>query len=127
MQQLTPERLAAAQARWTERGLKNYDMEYTQDGGTTAVFEVRVRGGVVREVTMNGKPLEPRLRPSHSMDALFAFVEEFLRQDRTSNRSTFTVATFDQQDGHLLRYVRRVAGTTERVELRVTKLVEVDS
>ena len=54
-QQLTPEQLQAAVARWNERGPANYDMEYTKQTAAAESLEtyaVEVRGGKVVKVVV---------------------------------------------------------------------------
>jgi hypothetical protein len=54
------------------------------------------------------------------MPALFRFIEGFLKEDaKADSPRTYTVATFDPDDGHLVHFVRRVSGTTERLEITV--------
>src|SRR3954447_17669598 len=58
--QLTPEQLEDAQKLWKAKGPKSYDMTYTKrlnDDSKVDKFEVKVRGGVVEEVKMNGQKL----------------------------------------------------------------------
>ena len=54
------------------------------------------------------------------MTALMDDIETFLEEDTEPGRPrTYSVATFDPVDGHLVRYVRRVMGTSERIEINV--------
>jgi hypothetical protein len=125
-QQLTPEQLEAAQKLWEKTNLRDYDMEYTTKKGTDKEpdrFEVRVRQGKVQSVILNRRvPMEPRLFPYRSMDALLDDIEKFMKEDCQPGRPrTFTRAMFDPNDGHLLWYVRRVMQSEERVEITVEK------
>lgn len=133
-QQLTPEQLQAAVARWNERGPASYDMEYTKQTAASESIEtyvVEVRAGKVVKVDvapgLRGKdtrwqPIEERLYPYHSVPALFGFMNDFLAQDRRPGRPrAFVRAAFDDNDGHVMRYVRNVSGAKERVEIVVTK------
>lgn len=122
-QQLTAEQLSAARLLWEQKGPRDYDMQYTQEVGALEHFEVKVRNGSVISATRDGKPIEPRQLNDHSMLALFGFIEGFLKCDAAPGRPrTYTVANFSKEDGQLFRYVRRVSGTTERVEIIVQKL-----
>lgn len=119
-QQLRPEQLAAAKALWKEKGPRDYDLEYTKQVQQTELFRSRVRDGKVVAATRNGQPLEERLYRYSSVPGLFSDIERFLEIDAEPGRPrTFTVASFNGQDGHPLRYVRRVMGSTERVEITV--------
>jgi Family of unknown function (DUF6174) len=123
-QQLKPEQLAAAKALWKEKGPRDFDMKYRQTAGDEPeTYVVHVRDRQVESVERNGQPLEERQRKYHSMLALFGYIERFLEIDAEPNRPrTYTVAVFDPNDGHLLHYVRRVMGTSERAEITVTEL-----
>ncbi len=119
-QQLTPEQLAAARALWQERGPRNYDLEYNQQGSTPETRKVWVRDGQVVRAVRDGEPLEERLYRYSDIPALFRFLADYLREDAAPGRPrVFCKAAFDPQDGHLLHYVRRVMGTSERVEITV--------
>ena len=73
-----------------------------------------------REVTQNDKPLDPSRYPRYDMTALMDDIETFLEEDAEPGRPrTYTVASFDPTDGHLIRYVRRVMGSSERIEINV--------
>jgi uncharacterized protein DUF6174 len=138
-QQLKPDTLQAAVARWNEHGPADYDMEYTKQTGAADSLEtnvVEVRGGkVVKVVRAPGlrtkdtqwQPVEERLYPHYSVPALFGFMNDFLAQDRRPGRPrVFVRAAFDEQDGHLTRYVRSVTGgTNERVEIVVVSFTKV--
>jgi hypothetical protein len=122
--QLNLEQLKAARKIWDEKGPKDYQMLYKvrrsgekqQDS-----YFVEVRGGKVVSVVLNGdQRLEPRLMEYHSMTDLFNSIELFLKQDAEPNRAQiFCRGYFDQADGHLVQFVRRVGGTNESVDIRV--------
>jgi hypothetical protein len=118
--QLKPEQLAQARALWEAKGPADYDMDYAQQGSAPGAFKVRVRHKKVVSVTRDGRPLEERLRRFSGMNALFGFIEDYLVQDSQPGAPrTFVTASFDPEDGHLLHYVRRVMGSTQRVEITV--------
>ncbi len=118
-QQLTAEKLAAARRLWDERGPKDYDLEYVEQGNISATYTVRVRGGKVIYAEPDERPLSVK-QAYYGMNALFDFLEDFLRRDSQPGRPRpFAVASFDQRDGHLLHYVRAVQGTRERLEINV--------
>lgn len=125
-QQLTPEQLEAAVARWKEKGPHDYEMEYTiRKMDDVETYAVQARKGKVISVTRNGQPVEERLYRYSEMPALFGFIEDFLRQDMADSqqgkRRTYATASFDPEDGHLLRYVRSVLSSRERVEIYVAR------
>jgi hypothetical protein len=120
-QQLTPGQLAAAIQRWKEKGPRDYDMTFTKTVGEPETFVVEVRAGQVVSAERNGQPLEDRLLHYYSMNELFSYIKSFQEVDaKPGQPKTFTVATFDPNDGHLLRYIRRVMGTKQRAEITVT-------
>ena len=119
-QQLTLKQLETARELWKRNGPQNYDMEYKQQGGASETRKVQVREGKVVLAVSNGQILEERLFRYSDMNALFGFVEDFLREDAQPGKPRrFCVATFDPVDGHLVHYVRRVLGTEERLEITV--------
>jgi hypothetical protein len=119
-QQLKPEQLEQARALWERHGPMDYDMEYIEKGSVSETRKVQVRHGKVVFATRDGSPLEERLYKYSDMPALFNFLEDYLREDaKPGSPRTFQTATFDERDGHLIRFVRRVAGTTQRIEIEV--------
>ena len=128
--QLQPEQLEVAHKRWLEHGPKNYKLVLkkklnNEDRVTTVIATVRNKK--VTDVTMDGRPLtaekegDPDPRPNHSMDAQFSFVQTFMTMDHKEKApKAYVTALFDPETGALLRYVRRVMGTTQRVELNIT-------
>jgi hypothetical protein len=108
-QRLTPDQLAHARDLWKANRPADYDLEYTKKGNATGTFLVQVRAGKVVAATLDGRPLEPRLYSAHDMPGLFDDIERFLEIDTQPGGSqSFVTATFDPQDGHLVRYVRSV-------------------
>jgi Family of unknown function (DUF6174) len=127
-QQLSPEKLAAARARWTSDGPASYDMKYKIQRLDSAEesYEVEVRNGKAISVKREGKPLEERLFRYSTMPALFDFIATFLDEDSSPGQPrTLAIATFDANDGHLLHYVRSVASKRERVEITVTQFERI--
>lgn len=132
--QLKPEQLEAARALWKEKGPKSYNMIYKKRLGTLDrddVFVVKVRKGIVEEVKMNDVPLkankeegqehDPRIY--HSMDSIFRDIERFMDIDQRPNApKVYVIANFEEKTGYVARYIRRVMGGTDRVELNVMVL-----
>jgi hypothetical protein len=119
-QQLTPERLAEARARWRKNGPRDYVLEYairrdqTPDPARPAPekYTVRVADGKVES--------PPRPGEFGSMDDLFAAIDRQLAADRESGGPRpFVKATFDPRDGHIVHYVHSVMRTRERLEVSV--------
>ena len=128
--QLKPEQLEEAQKLWQANGPKSYDMVYTKrlnDDSKVDKFEVKVRAGVVEEVKMNGQRLtrqadddtDPRL--FHSMDRLLVDIQRFMDIDQKPGApKVYVTAIFEPDNGALRRYIRRVMGTTTRIEMHIT-------
>jgi hypothetical protein len=125
-QQLTPEQLAAARALWKEKGPKSYQLTYRIKIGIDHepdIYVVRVRNGEVVSSTLNERPEEKRLFAERGMDAMFDWIQEF--QELTAKPKqprTFLRARFDDKTGAVRWYVRRVGGSSERLEITVEPL-----
>jgi hypothetical protein len=119
-QQLKPEQLATARALWAEKGPANYDMEFTQVGSAPGTFQVQVRDGEIVSATMDGRPLERPQYRYYDMRGLFNSIDGFLEHDsKPGQPRTFTKAVFAADDGHVVKYIRRVMGSQERLEINV--------
>jgi hypothetical protein len=120
---LTPERLADARKKWSAHGPANYHLEYTLAKiGSADKYEVEVRDGRVVWALRNGELEEERLFRYADMRALFRFIEDYQEQDKAPQRPrTYVTATFDNTDGHVLRYTRSVMSKQERQEIRITQ------
>jgi Family of unknown function (DUF6174) len=131
--QLKPEQFDAAMKLWNEKAVKDYDMIYTEQhtpGETTTSFAVKVRGGKVSEVLMNGNPLEKNAeqeddpRIFHSMDAQFRVIQRFMDIDaKPDANKVYVTAIFDPETGGVRRYIRRVMGSQQRVQITVKEFV----
>jgi hypothetical protein len=139
-QQLTPGQLEAARRRWQEHGTPDYDLTYSAryDRDPDAdEYWVKVRGGRVVAVVCNGRVLRfddlaglglglacrmlpPEDVSDQTVEGFFRHMEDFLRQDAASpGRRNFATASFDSRDGHPIRYVHRIAGTSRRLEWQI--------
>jgi len=127
-QQLTPAELQAARQRWDQHGPANYDLRvqirrHSPAPGDPAVidnYSLQIRDGKVTNAVMNDAVLERRYWDEFDMPGLFDSIDEFLRRDRKPGQpQTFLKGTFDRRDGRLLKFIRRVRGSTERLEIVV--------
>ena len=122
-QQLKPEQLAEARLLWTEKGPRNYLLDYTikEKGNEVEKRAVTVRGGSVESVAAaDGRRLRPGDCRFDGMEALFRYLEGRLEEDRRPDSPrAFVTARFSSADGHLIRYVRSVRRTSERQEITV--------
>jgi hypothetical protein len=122
-QQLKPEQLAAARALWQAKGPRDYTMSYRTriDSEANANhYWVKVRGGRVVDSKFNDQAESPQLLPYRGMDRIFDDIEDFMRIDSQPGRPrAYVVAIFDEQTGGLCRYVHRVMGSQQRVEITI--------
>lgn len=138
--QLTPEQLARAEALWREKGTPNYDLDYSEQKDRNPERDeiwVKVRGGKAVALSWNGQllrlddvaglvlgPTTRSLPPvdlsGQTVEGMFDQIETQLKQDATSTgRRNYATASFDSRDGHPVRYVHRVAGTSKRLEWQI--------
>jgi hypothetical protein len=148
--QLHAEDVAAAQELWRHRGPADYDLEYMakidDDEGveyrvavrSRRVLWVASRDGVVMSDDLHyalgpalGCPVQfcykslataDELSKQHSIDAFFTLIESNMHDDVAVGGRNYATAIFDLKDGHPLRYVHRVRGSHERIELNVRLL-----
>jgi hypothetical protein len=124
-QQLKPEQLDAALALWQKNGPRDYTMSYTtlvnaEPQPIETHYWVKVRGGRVVESKCNGQQEAASLFPYRGMESRFDEIEKFMRIDSEPNRpKVYVVATFDEKTGRLRRYIHRVMGSKDRVEINV--------
>lgn len=119
-QQLTRQQLDEARALWQHQGPHDYDLDYTKSSSVTERYRIQVRHGKVVAALRDGKPMEERLYSYYDMQGLFDALEGFLQEDaKPGSPRTYMVASFDGRDGHLIQLVRRVMGTTQRLEIHV--------
>jgi hypothetical protein len=129
-QQLKPEQVAAARKLWREKGPKSYQLAYRIKIGIDKepdYYVVRVRNGEVISSTLNERLEEKRLFADRGMEALFDWIERFLEMSSKPNQpKTFTIGSFDPNTGAVRKYVRRVAGSSERLEIVVEPVEPLD-
>ena len=130
--QLTAKQLNEAKDLWKENGPKDYNLIYTKrlnDDSRVHTFKIKVRAGKVEEVLLDGKPLaqnkdegqeqDPRI--FHSMHQILRDIERFMDQDsKPGAPKVYVTAIFDDKNGALRRYIRRVMGTNLRIEMHLT-------
>ena len=128
--QLKPEQLAAARALWKEKGPKSYQLSYKIKIGLDVepdYYVVRVRNGEVVSSTRNERPEEKRLYGERGMDAIFDWIQDF--QDlaaKPKQPRTYLFGSFDPATGAVRKYVRRVMGGSERLEITVEPLEQLE-
>jgi hypothetical protein len=128
-QQLSEAELQKARELWEQRGPRDYRLRvqvrrHSPVAGDLVHVEnysLVVRDRKVVEATVNDRELERRLWDEFDMNGLFDSIEEFLRQDRRPGQPpTFLKGTFDRKNGQLLKFIRRVRSSNQRLEIVVT-------
>lgn len=137
--QLTPAQLETARQRWAREGSRQYQLLQLirhDDDAQGEELLLWVEDGKVKQVVQNSQPLrfheamavvvggiveraEVLDFSSHSVEGLFDAIDRQLQADAQTNataRRNYSTATFDQRDGHPIRYVHRVSGTRQRQE-----------
>jgi len=130
--QLKPEQLEAANEVWKQKGPKNYNMVYTKQVAklnSNDKFAVKVRNGNVTEVMMNDKPLKWKKEDGqtddpllyHSMDSIYRDMQRFMDLDqKDKSKRVYVIANFDNRNGAVIKYIRSVMGTVDRVEYNIS-------
>jgi len=120
LEPLTPDKLQAARKMWDRYGPRDYDMEYRKKGSVSGTFVVQVRDGEAVSVTMDGRPIDPAGYRYHTMPVLVDDLERFLEMAKKPDSPPVILrARFDPQDGHLLKYIYSVPGTSQQIEVSV--------
>jgi hypothetical protein len=124
-QQLKWDDVQAARRAWQQHGPRSYRLAYTSsvaESGQPKVvdhFVIHVRDGKTSAATRNGKEVPSEELDRYGMERLFDLVEANLREDAEAR--VFTRAKFDDDDGHLVWYVRSPRGKA-RLEITVESL-----
>jgi hypothetical protein len=121
---LTPERLAAARARWAERAPKDYALDVRVRGAQRGDYLIEVRGGEVTAMTSGGAPVEARARDYWTVDGMFRFLaDELSNRDRAATLygvpgpdDVILRAAFDPATGYPVRFLRHVLGKSAGIE-----------
>jgi hypothetical protein len=118
---LTRDSLDAARARWTSAGIHSYDIDVNVSGATTGRYHVEVRNGKIVRADRNDQPFDnlEQARP-WIVPELFNILEADLDNDAAAGRPNASgSAEFDPSHGHLIRYSRKHAGGSRRIQLHV--------
>jgi hypothetical protein len=93
-------------------------VDYSASMSEPVVFRVSVSEGATT-VKRNGVGVPSRLAVNYSPTAQLSALERQAEIDRQPGSGrVFQVATFDRQRGFVLRYIRSVSATRERVEIK---------
>lgn len=131
---LTRENIENARRLWRSAGLQDYDLqlEVRTAGGTLARYDVSVRDGEVVRLWVNGLPAESRRPGDFSVPGLFETLEreaELAGEPNGPFSATGAQAImrvrFDENTGHLERYLRSVTGSRETMEIRTVSFKPV--
>jgi hypothetical protein len=133
-QQLTPEQLADARARWQQHGPASYDLRYVERIDSEEVgdeYMVKVRDREIVSLRVNGQlvaleTMKPEQRRKYTVPGMFDQIEEHLTEEKDGHRRNFATADFDPATGYPRHYIRRVHGSRSRLEwmVKVTAVKE---
>ncbi|MHC4136968.1 MAG: DUF6174 domain-containing protein [Planctomycetota bacterium] len=123
---LTEELLAAARARWQERGLCAYDLEVSVSGAQEGEHKIEVRDGRVTKMTTGGAAVREGAWEYWSVEGMFRFLQSEL-SNREGAGEAFGADTadvelrvvFDDSYGYPAHFLRHVMGRPKSVEWRV--------
>ncbi len=126
---LTEQALAAAEERWRLGDPGAYEFEVEVAGSQKALHRIRVRDRAVLEMTTGGSPVAPDVWRYWSIEGMFAFLREELRNlGRTRDsygveKPTDVVlrASFDPERGYPLRFYRHVMGRSLDIRWEVRR------
>ncbi len=105
----------AALARWKEHGPKSYDLDMDVGMSLNGRMHLEVRDGAVTKLTLDGKPLQPRLGEYWSINGLFEIIGLDTERNEAAvknGESLYSLpvaqqAKFDPNNGIPLEYRRR--------------------
>jgi hypothetical protein len=130
-QRLKHEQVELARQVWEKHRPAEYEMSYTvQDRDQDPQsYLVRVRKDGSFRVSSSGDEGEQEEKltagefPYLNMEELFARIDEQLTEDqKPDNPRVFTTATFNRYDGHVMRYVRSMRASRQRLEVNVQSI-----
>jgi hypothetical protein len=131
-QRLKHYQLDRARELWATKGSKEYDFTYevVDQEREPKKFTVRVRKSGsfrVESDESDGERLASGEVPYLNMKALFDRMDAQLTEDEQPGQpSVFAKADFDRSDGHVVRYVRSVRATRQRIQVTVESLRSLD-
>jgi hypothetical protein len=128
-QRLRPPQLERARELWASRRPREYQFSYkvVEQEKDPAFYTVRVRRSGSFRLDSSKETGEDKLAaedvPYLSMEDLFEKVDAQLTEDNQPGKPrVFAKADFDRHDGRVLRYIRSVRASHERIEVTVTDL-----
>lgn len=128
-QRLRPPRLEQARELWASSRPKEYQFSYrvVEQEKDPQAYTVRVRRGGSFRLDSSKDTGDEKLVadevPYLSMEDLFEKIDSQLTEDNQPGKPrVFAKGDFDQRDGHVLRYIRSVRASHERIEVTVTDL-----
>ena len=128
--ELTPDSLHAAQVRWEKSGPSSYRMavETDSDRMEPSKYEVTVKAKEIVKLERNGSLLKPDAgNSSYTVEGLFHTMDQEIDLatkpqllGAPPGYSSYPMASFDPENGRLLRFQRSVGGTKNSIEIKVT-------
>ena len=131
MEPLTSEALHEARDRWRQAGINDYQLRYDMHGSR---YEVRVRHGLVVNLQVNGRQPVSADWGAYSVEGLFEVLEMEL-ENLTDTTGPFGASVgpviarvrFNDQQGHLERYVRSGSGGGRPVSIQLLEFAHASS
>jgi hypothetical protein len=124
-QQLKPEQFAAAKKHWQEHGPASYHLIYSvrvDQNDKADIYDIKVVDRKVVKALVNGLEQPSERFYHYGMEALYRYIQGFVDIDTKKDAPrTFLRATFDDRNGAVTSFTRRVMGSKQRVALIMEK------
>lgn len=124
--QLTPEKLARAQAQWQQNPLDDYQLQYSIKVDANKQmdrYRIVIEEGQVTSAHCNGKSISLTDPLVWTIPELFQLIEDGLQKDQQTGQSkNYAIAYFEKKYGYPMRYIRRERGNRSRLEINVKLL-----
>lgn len=126
---LSGEALAAARARWQQRGPAGYTLEIETRGAVADTKVIEVRDGEVVAMTTGGAAVPESAWSYWTVEGLFGFLDEEIANAARPQaaygvddpRQVVLRAAFDDEWGYPAFFLRHVLGKNRSVEWEVTR------
>jgi hypothetical protein len=120
----------AAQAKWSQRGPANYDMDLEGNFNLKGRLHVEVHNGKVTAMTLDGQPKPERLWDYYSVPGLFGIIREDLERNAAAvtnpEKVVIQQAEFDSELGYPRRYQRSGASAGQGGDWKIVRFRAVE-
>jgi hypothetical protein len=118
---VTRDRLASARSQWEAANITDYDLDLEVSGVQSGNYHVKVRGGKVWEITLNGRAADSNAPEYFTIDGLFQTLEEYLDHCENPASGVFPEGSqvwlrmrMHPELGYPIRFVKQVKLPTRR-------------